>query len=166
MMFGEFRAVTILLLLSSCATVREGAALQRRAIDFCVAEYTRLSGRALERDLDRAYVLAGDAKLAQLDVLFTRGEVGTFGERSKQFVPYLYCGLLTHSPMKIWALVKPLRNPLIHLPGVKQLTESQPISELRESLYLRTGDGFRFVAEQPFDPDKIVVEHEGVPLLD
>jgi hypothetical protein len=165
-MFGAFRAVPLLLLLSSCTPRATDASLPQRAIDLCVGEYTRLSGRALEPGVDRAYVLVGDAKLAQLDILFTRGEVGTFGERSKSYEAHLYCGVLTRSTMKIHSLRRPLQNPLIDLPGAKQLTEIQPASELRESLYLRTDDGFRFVAEQPFDPDKIEVEQSGVRSTD
>jgi hypothetical protein len=60
--------------------------------------------------------------------------------------------------MKIYFLAEPLAKPLIHVPGVKQVTDSQELTELRDSLYVRTDVGFRFVAEQSFDPGKIDVD--------
>jgi hypothetical protein len=151
-MFGASRTMPLFLLLASCTTVVDDASLEQRAIDRCVDEYTRLSGRALDPEVGRAYAVAGDGKV---ELLFTRGELGTFGERSASYRAYLSCGVLSDS-MKIYFLVEPLRDPWVDVPGSQQITEA-PRPDLRESLYLRTDAGFELAGEQPRDPDKVVV---------
>src|SRR5262245_7274174 len=102
-----------MLLLSNCSAIEEGVSMRLRAIDLCVGEYTRLSGRVLDPEVDRAYVLAG---VGQLDVLLTRGEVGTFGKRSESYRAYLSCGVLSSDSIKIIFLGEPLQDPLIDVP--------------------------------------------------
>src|SRR5690606_13271202 len=63
----------------------------RLAIELCAQEYTKLANRPFLSEVDRAYVYVVSD---QLDVLFTRGEVGTFGKRSSTYSAILGCGVL------------------------------------------------------------------------
>ena len=124
-----------------------------KAIDLCIAHYEALAKQDFFVDVDRAYVLATDEKM---DILFSKGEVGTFGKRSEGYRSYLACGVLSSGEMEIYFLGEPLKDTLVEVAGVKQISE-MPNVEAVDLLFLRDEKGFKFSDSQNFDPENIEV---------
>lgn len=126
----------------------------REAIELCVKRFEELSERAFFKEVDRVYVLTTGE---QLELLFTRGEVGTFGERSQGYKPYLACGVILSSrKMDFYYLGEPLKDALIEVAGISQISEIPDVQAV-DLLYLRDKSGFSFVDGHQFDPSKIEI---------
>lgn len=122
-----------------------------RAISLCVSEYSRLSDEAFFSEVDKAYVHVSSNLFG---VIFARGEVGTFGERSKDYRAYLSCGVDASDGLKIFSLVSPMSDPLIELPESESIDHDFYKGNVKELLYKRSGDQFIFVVSQDFEePD-------------
>ncbi len=125
----------------------------KKAIDLCIARYQALAKQNFFIDVDRAYVLATDEKM---DILFSKGEVGTFGKRSEAYRSYLACGVLASDGMEVYFLGEPLKDTLVEVDGVKQISEI-PNIEAIDMLFMRGTKGFEFSGSQKFDPESIDV---------
>ena len=122
-----------------------------RAVKLCVSEYTRLSGKALFSEVDTAYV---HISANRFGVLFTHGEVGTFGERSQDYRAYLSCGVLASDDLNIYYMDSPMSVPLIENPESDSIDGDFYEGNVKELIYRRSGNEFTFVAAQDFvEPD-------------
>lgn len=126
----------------------------RLAIELCAQEYTKLANRPFLSEVDRAYVYVVSD---QLDVLFTRGEVGTFGKRSSTYSAILGCGVLFNQAKasEIYFLSRPLRDPLIHREDVPQVTDRVLKEPIWELLYIMEGEHLKFTKGHEFKPEEI-----------
>lgn len=123
-----------------------------RAINLCVSEYTRVSGKEFFDEVDRAYV---EVVPAQFGIVFTHGEMGTFGRYSEDYENHLTCLIVISGAMKIYFLGDPLGHSLINLPSFDSLSGEFNDENASEMLYKRDGDRFVFVAIQKMnvEPD-------------
>lgn len=128
-----------------------------RAITLCVSEYTRLSGKEFFDEVDRAYV---GVVPTQFGIIFTHGEMGTFGKYSEDYENHLTCLIVISGTMKIYFLGDPLGHSLINLPSFDSLRRELNEENARDMLYKRDGDRFVFVAIQ-----KMMVEPDYGDLL-
>lgn len=120
------------------------------AIEMCQAEYTKITGDTLPSDIDRVYILAGKHKLG---LMFTRGEMGTFGERSKNYKGMVSCYVFLHPNMHVqdirerFTILKESETPIDEAAFFKE--------HIDELLFLRDGQQFRFNNMQVFSADRI-----------
>lgn len=126
----------------------------REAVELCVKRFEALSGKKFFKEVDRVYVLTTGE---QLELLFTRGEVGTFGERSQSYKPYLACGVMSSSrKIDLYYLSEPLKDALIEVAGISQISEIPDVQAV-DLFYLKDKSGFSFVDGHQFDPSKIEI---------
>ena len=122
-----------------------------RAVALCVSEYVRLSGKVFFEEVDRAYVHVSSGRFG---VLFARGEVGTFGERSQGYRAYLSCGVLDAGGLSIYNMHSPMTVPLVEKPESNVIDRDFYEGDVIELLYMKSGDRFSLVAVQDFSvPD-------------
>ncbi|MEQ9303137.1 MAG: hypothetical protein RJQ14_04410 [Marinoscillum sp.] len=120
------------------------------AIEMCRAEYTKITGEALPSDIDRVYVFAGKHKFG---LMFTRGEMGTFGERSKNYKGMVSCYVFLHPNMHVqdvregYNILKRSETPIDETAFYKE--------HIDELLFLRDGLHFTFRDMQVFSVDRI-----------
>ncbi|WP_444897526.1 hypothetical protein [Microbulbifer sp. SSSA005] len=121
-----------------------------KAIDLCLVEYTRIKGNVFPEDIDRAYVYVGKNMMG---VLFTRGEIGTFGKRSTSYQAFVSCGVSLHPRLQ----VRDLMDGYSVLKGADITTEEPDLrnEHVDELLYFRNGMAFSFSKGQTFSPKKI-----------
>ncbi len=126
------------------------AKLGGQAISLCLAEYAVLSQKDFPESIDRAYV---DARVDMLDLLFTHGEGGSFGERDKDYQAYIACRVLLSPDMEVQALREGFSLLKVTDEDYSKVDfYSEPVEEL---LYLREGEAFKFIKSQPFSPERI-----------
>lgn len=123
-----------------------------KAVEFCKNEYIHLSNKVFHKDIDRVYVLASNNKM---DLLFTHGEVGTFGDRSDKYKSFLSCGVLNTEDFELYFLGEPLKDPLVLKPNVLQITESGYTETLWDLLFLKKGSIFELAESKIFSTEDI-----------
>ncbi len=123
-----------------------------KAVELCVSEYGRLSNKAISERIDRVYVLVSNEKM---DLLFARGEVGTFGNRSANYRSFFSCGILNAENHELYFLGEPLKDPLVSKPNIPQITESGYAEMLWDLLFLKKASGFEFSESKIFSTDDI-----------
>ena len=124
-----------------------------RAVALCVSEYVRLSGKEFFGEADNSYVYVPSDRLL-LSVIFTQGQLGTFGKRSVRYGLYLSCNVDISDGLRIYALVPRRSDVVLELPEAADM----PVREFHEGEggvwelhYRRRDDRFVFDASQPFD---------------
>lgn len=121
------------------------------AINLCVSEYTRMSEKEFFSEVDRAYV---HVVPNQFGIIFTHGEMGTFGEYSEDYENHLTCLVVVSGGMRIYFLGDPFGHILIDSPDSNSLEKGFYKENVNEMLYKRNGDRFVFVAMQKLvEPD-------------
>ncbi len=116
-----------------------------KAINFCIKEYSRLSGSPFFSEVDRAYVHVSSE---QLGIVFAHGEVGTFGVRSKSYRSFLSCGVSALGEIKIYSLEEPFQKPLINLDGFDEVYNEFYHGNVKELFYKLKEGQFVFIASQ------------------
>lgn len=142
----------VMLSLCGCAISGDSELTSRgsEAIEICRAEYTSVTGAALPLDINNVYSHAGENMFA---LLFTRGELGTFRERSKDYSARISCYVFLRPTMH----VQDLRE------GPKILKESATTIDdasfyrgnIIELFFSRNGPQFTFEDIQIFSVDRI-----------
>lgn len=152
-----------LLTISACASggKKEISDLQivksKGAINICIDRYARLSGLSFFGEVDRVYIYAVEG---QLDLVFTRGELGTFARRSEVYRPFLSCGVQYSNSMDVYFLSEPMKNPLIDVSGVDQIGERSHDESVWELLYVKENGEFTYSSSQLFNPASVDVPSE------
>ncbi len=148
-MMNKYLALILSLCLFACG---EGPMIKNvsstrieKAINICMNEYSRLSGRTFFSEVDRAYVHVSSE---QLGIIFAHGEVGSFGARSKSYRSYLSCGVSTLSEIKIYSLEEPFQKPLINLEGSDEIYNEFYHGNVKELFYKLKKGRFVFIASQ------------------
>ena len=162
------RAICLAIMLAFCpyAHGEKGAAsaslvgTAEQVIDFCMSEYSRLSGKAFFSEVDRAYV---HTSADRFFVLFAHGEFGTFGAPSRHgdYRRYLNCSVLVSGDMVLYGMALSLFDRLFEYPDdesykdfFRALNKSSDEGFVRELLFKRQDNQFVFVASQYFSPDR------------
>jgi len=123
-----------------------------QAIEFCVREFERQSGRRVSQNIDRVTPLVAPEKI---DMIFISGESGDFGPR-RNYRPFFSCGLLRKKELVPYFLFDLEAGAFI--PLIPYNDEEMQISELPYSeavwhlLFLRNDAGFYFSKMKKFDP--------------
>lgn len=121
----------------------------QRAISSCVAQYVRVMETQLPESVDRAYVWTRDDSA---EVALTRGELGTFGPRARDYGLVIGCRVQLHPEKRMihWSILepKPVSSEEFEENGFYK-------GKLEEMLYLRDGDQFLFEASHPFSEERI-----------
>lgn len=119
------------------------------AIELCIRRFGESQAeRPFPPEVDRAYVhVSGDV----FAVTFTRGELGTFGNRSDNFRTFLSCGLVqNNAKFEILYLGSLLEPPFVDSDDLDLVFGHFYERDVIEALFLRYGDEFQFKAMQDF----------------
>ncbi|MCY4343653.1 MAG: hypothetical protein OXE83_08805 [Gammaproteobacteria bacterium] len=108
-------------------------------IDLCLREYAGKTSRVLSDDADRANVYS---RWDVSWVVFTRGEMGTFGEPEFGFTTYLRCAIATTPRLRVERMDEGTFSRIIDLEP-KSYEDFQYLDEFPiASLYVRYGSDF------------------------
>ncbi|MEX1221543.1 MAG: hypothetical protein WEA82_05470 [Idiomarina sp.] len=138
--------------LAGCASFSSSNTLKERAeaiIHQCQTEIERLTGSKLSHGADRAYVYV-PASGSYYAMQFTHGAIGTFGPRGDDQGTVWRCSIDEEKIVFLGDFSSP---PLINKEHDERNNEEE--DNVKEYLYLRFGDGFRFIAVQKLDFNNI-----------
>jgi hypothetical protein len=131
----------------------------KAAIEECLAEYVRLAAERPGRwtTVDRAYVRVYEGEPG---ILFTHGEVGTFGPRSPDYYSILGCHVAELDGLRVIYLAETRRAPIIgterDLSAIYSRTgPAETDGRAVELVLLRTNDGFEFSQAQTYSDDNL-----------
>lgn len=115
----------------------------------CQTEIERRTEKKLSHEADRAYVYES-ASESYYTMQFSHGAVGTFGPRGADQGTVWSCSV-DHGEIKFLGNLSspPLIDKEYEVPDYNQG------DNVNEYLYLRFGDGFKFIAVQKFDENNI-----------
>ncbi|RTE85931.1 MULTISPECIES: hypothetical protein [Gammaproteobacteria] len=111
------------------------------AVHLCLKEYSELFESGLSEEVDRVYVHFSPEVMG---VIFTRGEAGSFGERSNNYRAFLSCGVSMSPSFQIYFLGSPSLEPLIELSGANDFDNALYSQAFRELMFVWDGDKFNF----------------------
>lgn len=117
----------------------------REVLELCLGEVKRVSGESLSVAADRAYVYV-DKEGSW--VIFSHGEIGSFGQAGQDSGVIYSCGVLNGPPAKAVFLGAPLKDALIDEPGREYFDTPEGTTEI---LFKREGEEFNYCCSQPFD---------------
>lgn len=145
----------------SCANsidVEDSKVFGIEALSFCINEVKKITGKDLSPEINMAYI---DVFPDGYTVGFTRGSVGTFGKRSRNYSMILACGVSTRDGMKL-AVLRPqgedLFNDKNNLPPYENFKE-----EVIEIMFRRDGKEFKYCCSQNFDEKNIKKNNPDFP---
>jgi|SRR5690606_16368266 len=124
------------------------------AIALCLSRYEQIKESDFPNEVDRAYVYAGEHQNKDVfGILFTRGEMGTFGNRDAFYQALVSCDVLLKPEM----YVNNLREGYSILKEGEVSVDDTAFlkGHVKELLYLRQGGEFTFDKGQIFSPEKI-----------
>jgi hypothetical protein len=108
--------VVLLSMCISCAQRAQDAALDYylpsslASIRDCRAQYVDYFGEDIPAEIDRVYVYSN---VERLELVFARGEVGIFGPRTQDYLPFFVCGILNDATRQIYFLWEPPKTAVI-----------------------------------------------------
>lgn len=121
-------------------------------IDLCITEVQRRGG-VMDEKIDRVYVLTADKRF---ELMFTKGEFGTFGVRSENFEIGLHCHLIDGDSIRIDYLGEPPSKTYILIDGGEHIMTTPSLkSESVDMLYLKRGNKFEFSDMQKYNRDSV-----------
>ena len=141
-------------LISTAPKANNQAPLMSRVVSSCIVKYRLETNKTESAHIDRAYIVTFNG-LA--NVLFTKGAMGTFTKRSKNYQSYFYCGV------KLLPNISVVYLQSSHFEVIYQ-DKSFELSQLEfnynkgiEYLFKKKDGEYIFYAEQPFDEQKLNV---------
>lgn len=127
----------------------------KEVIDICIDRITQLTGKESLEDADHIYV---DIFPKGYMVAFTKGEVGTFSKRSKNYRQILACGV---SENQIVFLGSPLKDALID--RMRNYPFDDYDEDVMELLFKLKNGTFEFCCSQKFDEKNIKKNNPDYP---
>lgn len=141
--------------LASCAPYQVSDTViseAKTAIDLCTRTLHKKAGSNSLADVDRVYV---DAFQGGIDISFSHGAVGSFGERSRDQRSVWVCGV-TFNQVVLLVGGGISSNPLVGTYDSHSYDNYE--ATVIELLFLRDGDKFKFHQAQIFD-EKNLLKH-------
>lgn len=124
------------------------------AINLCVKQYVKFSGKRFFSDVDQALVMAADGKF---DIIFTQGGVWEYAKKGENYHRYLGCGVYgTNDNLKIYFLEETNSDPMFENTNVHQIAE-EAHAEIWHMLYLRDDLKFSFTSSKRFYPEQYIL---------
>lgn len=138
---------SFLFLISSCSMFSNEKTIEiNSAIKSCIHDYSKYSLKNLSNEVDRVYIHStGDYS----DLLFVRGEMGTFGKRSVDYKSFFSCGVFHEKNMitQVVFIQDERFNVLYSREGFNESKLDINDSTI-EYIFLKGKDSFYFTAEQ------------------
>lgn len=140
------------LLVTGCSSLSSSNTSKERAeatINQCQKEIERRTENKLSHDADRAYVYESGSE-SHYTMQFSHGAIGTFGPRGTDQRTVWSCSIDQGEIKFLGNLSAP---PLID--KEYEVPDYNQGDNVNEYLYLRFGDGFKFISMQKFDEGNI-----------
>lgn len=146
-------SLILLVFLSACSINADSKdKLVSKSIEACVAKYKLESRKSPLVEIDRVY-LHVSGNLANL--IFTRGEMGTFGTRSNHFQSFYSCGVKLNEVVSVVYVQNSRFEELYHLEGFDLSTLNFKDQQVTEHMYLKNGLKYLLHGKQAFNPEVI-----------
>jgi hypothetical protein len=145
----------ISLVLTSCVSGQVQTFSSKKFEDIalrCLESYQKLSNEPISNEVDRAYVHQGDEVS---DILFTRGSVGTFTYRDKDYQSFLACRIGNEIPNIIYHLKYGYDDILISNDAYKVNLDLYKSKKVLEVLLIRGESRFIFSKKQIFSEERL-----------
>lgn len=143
-----------LILGAACASGLAGTSLTDNAMEACLAVHGQWNSAFDEAAVERIYVLNAES---DLEVALVRGEIGSFGIKTKDYRPMYVC-LAKADPHGKPEVKIVSTNPWLEAAGIEGVLESGVSvlerygqRDIRVALYLPGADGFVFIREKALD---------------
>lgn len=136
-----------MLLIQSCtSSVQENAI---SSIDICIKKSSPFLTSDELTNIDRAYVRTENGVV---DIIFSKGALGTFEKRSKNYEPIFFC--ILNDPMNLVYLDTPSKGGLIEKEGGEELDFKS--ENIIEQLFVIVGGRYVLKGEQRLSEDNLI----------
>lgn len=125
---------------------------QQTAINLCLNKYQSETGVAPTTEIDRVYIHESDDFM---NLIFTHGEMGTFGDRSDDYATFISCGVKSGKSVEVVFIQNEKFEEVYSKQGFELSNLSFELIGVVEYLYKENNGKYSFYATQVFNPEKI-----------
>ena len=122
------------------------------AINLCLNKYQSEAGETPATEIDRVYIHKSGTLM---NLLFTHGEMGTFGNRSNDYASYISCGVKSEKRLEVVFIQNEKFEEVYSKRGFDLADLSFELSGVEEYLYKVSNGKYIYHGKQVFNPDKI-----------
>ena len=144
-------AILFLALLKGCVMNDSNNELQS-AINLCLNKYQSEAGATPATEIDRVYIHKSGAFM---NLMFTHGEMGTFGDRSEDYTSFISCGVKSDKDVEVVYIQNKKFEEVYSKHGFDLADLSFELSGVEEYLYKVSNGKYIYHGKQDFNPDKI-----------
>lgn len=122
------------------------------AINFCLNKYQSESGVSPAADIDRVYIHKSNG---YMNLIFTHGEMGTFGDRADDYSSFISCGVKSEGNIEVVFIQNEKFEEVYAKQDFDLSNLSFELADIKEYLFKLSNGKYIFYGKQDFNPDKI-----------